>query len=426
MSKFFSLTRNTAGVVVTLCLLGSMAVYYLFVYLPANENAVRARRFRCLQNMDVNIHHKLDNSASMVNSFLASYSFDSNGQPNSALENLKKEVEQFSKKNFTLSDFKDSKLPKDTDSSLVINSSPESPSITIVEKKRISDKNNGVVKEMDMGYTIEQFMKPLLATEVFDNYLIFCLQKNNTDKTKHYQVAYETFPSGTSYAIVDSLLQVKNGIVTSTMRSIKIGGMEYRMFLHPVDVSGQSTWILAGLEKETNYQKEKKQLPVSVVLLLLSVAICLVVLLPWIKLYHMGSKDKLGISDGIISVLVSMMMMSLLYFFVAKYCFQFSSQHDKMSSSSNTLAQSIGNSFRREISSAYCLLSQCDALSATTKNSSSADDEIFYGSMLKTLDTGIDARELFWVTKGGMIRHSWTRNNQVINGANVHEKSARK
>jgi hypothetical protein len=47
---------------------------YLFIYLPPqNEKIIREQRFHVLQDIDKNIHAKIDNSVSLMKNLLAAY-----------------------------------------------------------------------------------------------------------------------------------------------------------------------------------------------------------------------------------------------------------------------------------------------------------------------------------------------------------------
>ena len=54
-----------------------LGVGYFFVYVPKNEKTVQQRRFRCLQNIDTNIHSKIENSISLLYNLLP----DTSGKP---------------------------------------------------------------------------------------------------------------------------------------------------------------------------------------------------------------------------------------------------------------------------------------------------------------------------------------------------------
>jgi hypothetical protein len=437
MPKSFSVNRNQVAVFSTVLVLIFLGASYFFIYVPDNEKTVQERRFLCLQNIDKNIHSKIENSASMLNSLLTAYPENSSKKkPDSLkkLNKLKKYVESYSKKNFTLL-FIDSLKAKEKksliekDSLVTINTDPNSQQFTLYISRIIKGTSDSVT--MGIRYRFEQFVKPLLTADVFDNYIVFINYKknaakgndkaNNNDKPVDNKIVYETFPSGLSYRTKDSLLAFKNGITSPGIRSLSVGGTDYKVFSQPVNVGADSEWIIVGLISDKNYQKEKDQLPLWVVLLLLTTAIGIIVSLPWIKLYHMGNKDKLTVKDGIASVLVSMLLMSLLFFVIFKYSFHFSSSYARFSSPRNLLAAKVTKAFTTELDTAYHRLSTFDSIynnlnvktdiinlgkSNPTYNKEYKGPK--YDTLLKNTANGIAIDQIFWLDKNGVEQNNWT------------------
>ncbi len=111
-------------------------------------------------------------------------------------------------------------------------------------------------------------------------------------------------------------------------------------------------------------------MPVGIVLLLFLTAATsrVIVSLPWIKLYHMGSKDKLTVSDGVSTLLVSMLMMSLLFFIIFNYSFKHIGNSSRFATWNDTLANKITKSFENDLDTAYCLLVDYDNYHTYLKN----------------------------------------------------------
>jgi hypothetical protein len=154
-----------------------------------------------------------------------------------------------------------------------------------------------------MRFTFDQFISFLLPQYVFDEYIIF-----SNGKT-----VYETFPAGISYVKGDSLMGLNKGMSVSSLHDFNISGKNYKVFLQPVHFTSETEWVIGGLLSDKRYRNEKKQLPFQIILLLITLAFCLIVSAPWIKLFHMGSKDRLTVIDGAFSILVSMLLISVLF-----------------------------------------------------------------------------------------------------------------
>src|SRR5579859_6972207 len=92
----FSMGKQYFAIISTLLIVIFLGACYFFVYIPGNEKTVQERRFRSLQNIDNNIHSKIDNSLSQVNSLLTPYN-----HPHYK-DTLNNYLAHYSKDNFTL------------------------------------------------------------------------------------------------------------------------------------------------------------------------------------------------------------------------------------------------------------------------------------------------------------------------------------
>ncbi|HEX4373820.1 MAG TPA: hypothetical protein VHZ50_10995, partial [Puia sp.] len=337
MLKFFSFGKNQAGVLITLLALISLGACYFFIYLPNNEKAVQERRFRCLRKIDTNIRIKIDNSFTQISNLI--YDYDKNHpvdtsnhhkknhskdsiarKKDSLFRELNTYISEYPKDNFTLlmpeqanKYFHNSKLPiyigDDTTGkfrfyidvssqfTLLVNKIKSDNKVSKSGNNKDAKSNNktdpidysATISDTTIGIRFEfvQFFKPLLPPDVFDYYVVFVKNKK----------LYESFPSGLNYNYkdADSLLNVQRKITSPGVHTLKIGETDYRAFSHPAYTYTDSKWIITGLVSDSNYQKEKNQLPLWAFLLLLTSVIIMLVSLPWIKLYHMGNKDRLTI-----------------------------------------------------------------------------------------------------------------------------------
>src|SRR6476469_9148083 len=66
----FSFTRNHAAVLITLMFVIFLGASYFFIYVPGNEKSLQEQRFRALQNIENNIHAKIDNSVALMSNLL--------------------------------------------------------------------------------------------------------------------------------------------------------------------------------------------------------------------------------------------------------------------------------------------------------------------------------------------------------------------
>jgi hypothetical protein len=427
MLKIFSFGKNQAGIWITFLALILLGSYYFFSYIPEHEQMVQERRFRGLRKIDRSIYQKIETSKILITNLARDYYNFAAKRKEKDLVALEHYIQSNSKKNFTLL------LP---DQSLRYYESPNlkyigdniegdkfymesSSRITLLIKKATGDKNIPIkdsddkkaldIRLMGIQFGFDQFIKPLLLSDVFDYYAIFI----NREKI------YEDYPLGLNFSDPDSLLNVKSKVSTPGLRSLRIGETDYKVFSQPVYTATGNKWIISGLLKSENYQQEKNQLPSWVLLLLFTVVIVIVVSLPWIKLYHMGNKDKVTINDGIASVLVSIFLMSLLFFVFFKYIIDVKQSHwadvgnasyagDNYSR--NELASKISQAFLAEIDTACHLM---DVFKTVLKDGDA--DITLLGKRNNRVDKlfnkerhALDVNEIYWLDKNGWEKTNFT------------------
>ena len=95
--KYLSFNRNYLAVLITLVFVIFCGAIYFLIYVPNNEKDLQAQRFRTLQNIDINIHKKIDNSVSLLGNLLDAFAKD-----DSTEQYVKKYINNYSRENFTL------------------------------------------------------------------------------------------------------------------------------------------------------------------------------------------------------------------------------------------------------------------------------------------------------------------------------------
>lgn len=395
--NFFSFTRSQSAVLITLLAVVVLGAAYILVYLPDKEKQISGHAFRTLQNVNKNVLEKIDNSASLLSNLLTAY------RDTGKNAELKQYIQEYSTENFLLFQ------PRPSADSIKNNQTAIAVDYTSRQLTISINKLTGRSYTMlYMKYGFRQFIKPLLPQSSFDEYLV--LGKGN--------VLYETFPSGITY-LPDSLLQARNGISSSALRDLTIGGTGYKVFLQPVNFNDTNQWIVAGLITADHYREQKNQLPPRIVLLLITISLLISISFPWLKLYNMGSRDRLTIADGMLSFLVSMLLMSLLFFTFFRYNVPF--RPDKTPDSKTILAQKISTAFTTEVSVLHDKLLSFDKLLSTGKPFQT--DVANLGRRGISAVTPLNKQQLgqlnriagnsklhqvFWLDEGGKERYNWT------------------
>ena len=427
MSNIFSFGRNQVAVLITVIVLIVAGAFYFLLYIPQHEETVQERRFRCLRKIDWRVHQKITTAQYLIANLLERYydSEVSRGSKDDAT--LNKYIQGYSKKDFSLMLPKDAtdyfekhhqnlfESSRDTLGNIYYISYDVKLTLLVRKALRTATKNPKDSITIGMEYDLDQFIKPLVLSDIFDGYIIFI----NKEKV------YETIPYGFNYDKSDSLFHMRNNISTPGVQTLRIGETEFKAFSHPVYTATKYKWIITGLVKSDNYNQEKNQLPVEVILFLLTAALAMLVALPWIKLYHMGNKDRLTLNDGMASILIAMVLMSFLFFVFFKYYvvlnpvpLPYSATDTSKRNypadvySRKVLASKISAAFTAEIQDANKLL---DSINYERGQEEYTGDKNCLGynygrfdEVYETNKKALDIKQIYWIGANGMETVNFT------------------
>lgn len=411
--KLLHFNKSVGYIVTTVLSLCFLCACYFFIYLPANERRIEEQRFRTLQNIDRNIHEKIENSVSLLNNIISA---DRNANTKAYIDNFSKEKFMLSVPDREVNAYKN-KAGKNVDSlvKVVVN---DSISQVTIDLQKMSSKDSAVLRG-SLKFSFMQFIEYMLPDAVFDEYIIFSKGKT----------VFQSFPSGISILKEDSLIKIKQGLGGSLVKNINSGGKEYKFFLHEVNFGGENRWILGGMLSTSRFYKERSQLPAGIIMLLIIVVVGMIVIFPWIKLYQMGSKDRLTLADGASTILVSMILMSLLFLCLFKYnkFIRIGASPD----SKRTLASQINKNFYNETRRQYEFLKYYDSLrnkhniqsdivnlkkeSIAYRDNSNVGTNTKSGITIKSLQDSLknwndvaDIKQLYWLNSTGQEKFNWT------------------
>ena len=382
MKSFFSRSRRMGEILLTLMFVFITAGYYYLIYIPARENEIIQRRFRTLRMIEVNMQEKFGGYISTIQNIIGRFDdptlkisgIDSvleeyNTNPNSVIFS-KQRIDSFSITNSKKRDTILFQAQNDTSRKIDIDFSglkvkPDSYGKTLKisydtvfkhqDKKHTRDYKKHVRVEANINY--REFLIPLLRKNIFDHYIVF-----NDKGDTNSNIIYEDFPSGISFNNIDSLFDTKKKVYTSKMIRIETGGEKYLAFLHPCGYNHKNDRIIAGLLKQETFDKEKRQLPESMVTTILFIALFSFLLLPVIRLALMGKKERIRFFDlftGYFSFLLLVPVIILVFFWNKQH---FLPQGESRNNSKKVLADQISRSLNNEIDSTYALLDKIDSL----------------------------------------------------------------
>lgn len=339
--KFSLPHRNYATIFLTILFVVFLGVVYFLVYIPQNEKRLQQQRFLSLQNIDRNIHEKIDNSLALIDNLL---------QKQTSVEYIR-HLRLTSANHFSLSlpNKKQSGslgLGQVTDSMSAVSINDSVQQIKLLSYK----KTNSGSDTISITYSFAQFFDKLLPKNVFEEYVVF----------HEGQPIYTTARSGLAH-LRDTILKKNNADPSSGVKTCMIDGIEYKLFLHPISPIWGEEITIAGLVSDTRYQNERKKLPVEIVLLLITILLAMIIAFPLIKLYHMGNKDRLKLTDAVAIIVSSMLLMSFLFFAFFKYNRPLRPNANETDPKDH-LANQISRTFQQELEGAYQHLCSIDSL----------------------------------------------------------------
>ena len=390
--------NSKAGTVfATVILIIILGAGYFLWYIPVNQNEIELKRYRSLQNMAANVDEKISNSLDLLNTLMDSFKEPKTSDRYQLVAEYLKNVWNA---NFRLDTGTYSAPPvlpadklkvppviKTTDTTITVNG--DVFSIRLRRDKTI----------IEMTYTLKRFIAGLFPENTFDNYIIF----------KDTTVIYQTFQSGITRMVVDSLKNDKSAFDKNPVRNVSLSGTAYKLFSQQLSTKTQGKLTIAGLVSKSRYNTERNNLPNEIVILLSVIVLASIIALPWIKVYQMGSQDRMTASDGIFSLAVPMLLMSVLFFVFLCYSMPVRTGPEAFKTSAKNTAARLATAFSNEIGDRYRTLLVADNIISAPTTSTKSN----VNAKANSLDTGMSSDFDAKVIQGLMRFRKDTSINQV-------------
>ena len=436
--------REQIPAIITLIIVLCLGAGYYFIYLPGNERDIQKWKFRTLKNIDTNIQKKITNGYDLLGTYLRHDSTISNyiielkkQVPDIKIRN-KQFLDSLGKINKVISKFSNNKFSTDTISG-VRNKVSFEPPVYIDREKKLVVKRIDTIQdstfEISISYPFKEFIIPLLPEDVFDGYIVL---ENNS-------VLFESpnIHSGLEYSN-DSLLTQQSYIKGSVITDRTFGGIDYKLFIQPVICRGNVKLFVIGLLSAEHYQQGKTKLPPRAILFLITLFTVIIVSFPIIKLYQLGNEDRLTVTDGIMATLVSMLLISLLFFIFVQYN---GTLHngifpERKIQPLEVLANNISKSFFNEIKKDLGKLRQLDSLMhrnpSYQKDLFDVDKDIRESDIhrdaigkdtlknltpedtIHSLTDSMDLDRIFWLDRDGDEKYAWRAGPQKVTKVTFH------
>lgn len=401
--NFFSFSPKTGVVLATVIFLMVLGAAYYFWYLPNNQSELEKRQFRGLQNIERNAKDKIDNSLALMNDLMENYDRPKQGYNRDSVISY---IDKFSKKTFRLG-YK--KLHKDddalnavrteTDTLLKVSGKPklELKAAVTINQDVILIKLQSKDILMQIEYTLKDFIEPLLPEGIFDNYMIF----------KKQDVIYQSFPSGIVSIVKDTLQNNKITYNKGPIRELLLSGNSYKIFSQQMDLKADGEITVAGLLNTQNYNYQRSKLPREAVIFLIIFVIAGILTLPWVKLFHMGSQDRMTASDGIFSMAVPLLLVSVLFFVF--FCYNTPTRAEwGFEQAATSMSDSIKKEFKSEVDKTYETLYKAERLISKTALQKRRGFSDTIKTQLKELLKSVSVNQINVLDRNGQELQNWS------------------
>ncbi|HEY6506252.1 MAG TPA: hypothetical protein VIZ28_19885 [Chitinophagaceae bacterium] len=339
---------------ITLLILAGIFFFYFNVIVSRNEANLKERNFRGLHRMANNMSKKISNYAekNSQNFFIAwKKSEPDEGikpKPDSAFQS-------FIKTEYGLENAPADSLSKKNGTFFI----------------KFSDGWQLLFKDTAKGSNrlasvpIQKFAEPLLRRDLFQYYFLAFSDTILLDELNISNKSVAAYLPG-NYA-TDS---VKKGpiIQSGQIRSIEIGGKEFKLFLLPFIVDGKYKFSLGGYIPAESYASQQKYIPTYAILWLVIGLVIVVLMFPLLKVFLMHRSEQL-LSRNAVSSLASVHILGSILLLVAINTYvYFAIIKGGVEENLKRLANDIESTFISEVDAALEKMDSAEMVITRTKN----------------------------------------------------------
>ena len=375
---------NYLIMVITLSIIAAGLSYYFLVFVPQNEEVFIEKNFRELNQLSSNFSSRaqslVNNGKNILNSSISSDSIVTqlceidtvindhreNLEVLSALKNqLNDKVKLFNKRiSITNLDFYTDFDHELKNRNQQVKVSVDNPEKTTILYSDFITLNGSVFKEafqqipsckykdqlISLKYDVEvspaDLIEDLLHFDQFEHFLI----------TKEDWVIYQSHPSGTlmfNTTTPDSITTFE----VSSVRPVTLNGVRYHAFIRPLFISQREHWNLIGFTRSEIVNQARMNIPLRTSLLLLTASVFIILLIPFIKILLINSKEKLSAHDLGLSYLSIVLIVALITI-ALMWVFQYNQEKKIYDSKLIAVSENILESYEAEVGHILKLLNE--------------------------------------------------------------------
>jgi len=172
--------------------------------------------------------------------------------------------------------------------------------------------------------------------------------------------AFQTFSNRVDLRNVDSLMIVERGLLTSRFEDVKLADARYKLFVHAIEFAPGEDWILCGLMKTDNFNRQIRSVDPFVITTAVLLVLFLVIAMPILKLRLMNSFERLtkvNVWFAGFSVVCGSAILLLIIWSLSDNV----QTHEAVVDSLANFSGSIKNRFETELGDIYDQLEDADA-----------------------------------------------------------------
>lgn len=332
-----SVTPHLSSVLITTVLLISLGAAYFMWYIPSQEQRIALRQYRCLQRLETSMQEKVANTLALLQARMRYNQTQPHDTGRVAVLNRYATALQ----------------PGENFSFHWNNNAPKAdpkkePSDTLVQVRddgiAIRLRDHQTLMEID--YTYPQFFGQLFQHDLFDGYVLY----------HPTRVVYQTFPSGAESVLADSLRLARSTYTLQRIHRLSLSGTDYTLFIHQVTLTPGNTLLVAGLLKSARYDRERRLLPPNAGILLLLTVLGVILSLPWLKQYQLGSRDRITGLDAMACYGVALLLIALLTFVWLEYVRPLKPANQAFDLAAPRMAAQLEHGFERDLAQATCAM----------------------------------------------------------------------
>jgi hypothetical protein len=355
--------RKFSFLLLSLIIIAIFFAGFFLYYVPSNKDTQNKYAFLVLQNIESNLESKITANTGLYKNRLSKTFV--NGRLND--KKLQDEIPNLNKLGVSL--VSKGELKKAENHAPVKNhlGKKHADSVTVqlqdISYDSMLYEVRGMADTLVLQNSLHSVFDGILQTHIKDFYDFFLFLKIEDDR------AIPVFQSaglnlGTDIS-VDSLLPGSRKGFYQGITNVPSEGIAYKMFYIPVNLNGKH-FIICGYKDAREYENSLHQVSSGFIYPIVIILFLLLIIMPLIKLSIMGAEERIRIWD-FTGYFFSLFLGSMFITLTIIQVVLLKDSEIRLHTNLQNVSSQISNSFSKEITRAYRLLSAVDTVPESTK-----------------------------------------------------------